>query len=251
MLIIRLIFRLIGFLSIVVLMLPLVLLIITFSQKVNKRKLNKKTINIWSKTLCFVCGLKLTTKGKVLSNPVLIVANHVTWLDIPVIHCYKLVGFVAKAEIAKWPILNIVAKCGESLFITRGRQESRKEVLEGIKIRLKNGRSIAIFPEGKATDGKTLERFHRQLIHAAIEEQKPIQALAIKYINKQGRRNEQIPFKKGENFIKNIVRILSLPPSTVEVTFCTPIETINISARKAAEKSHSQVAEVLALNDYL
>jgi 1-acyl-sn-glycerol-3-phosphate acyltransferase len=248
---IRFLFRSILFILSVVIVLPLVLLLITIAQKKNKREFNKKVVNYWSKFLCFVCGLKLNCKGKIQKNPVLIVANHISWVDIPVIHCYKLVGYVAKAEIENWPFLGLVAKCGESLFIKRGKQESRQKVLESIKQRLNNNRSIAVFPEGKATNGEYLGRFHRQLLHAAVEEKKPIQAIAIKYINKDGSRNKGIAFKEKENFLSNVFRILSLPTSTAELTFCDVIDTSNISARQAAIISHNQVEKELEKNDYM
>lgn len=247
----RFLIRLISLIIITIFLLPIILLIITYAQNKGKRVLNKKTLNTWSRVLCVVCGLELVPKGKAQENPVLIVANHVSWLDIPVINSYKLVGFVAKAEIDKWPFLGIVARCGESLFITRGKKESRNKVLAGIKKRLSQGRSIAVFPEGRATDGNKLGRFHRQLIHAAIEEEKPIQAIAIKYITPEGKRNKEVCFKGGESFVKNVIRILSLPTSTVELTFCEVINTKGLTARKASEITHQQVAKVLAKNDYL
>ncbi len=248
---IRFFFRSILFIVSVVFVLPLVLLLITIAQKKDNRKFNKKVVNYWSKLLCYVCGLKIKQKGKIQKNPVLIVANHISWIDIPVIHCYKLVGYVAKAEIEKWPFLGFVARCGESLFIKRGKQESRKKVLESIKQRLNSNRSIAVFPEGKATNGEYLGRFHRQLMHAAVEEKKPIQAIAIKYLNKDGTRNKEIAFKDKENFIRNVFRILSLPTSTAELTFCEVIDTSTITARQAAIISHNQVESELLKNAYM
>lgn len=248
---IRFIFRAVFFICSVVLILPLVLLLITIAQKNNNRKFNKKVVNTWSKLLCYACGLRISYKGNIQANPVLIVANHISWIDIPVIHCYKLVGYVAKAEIEKWPFLGFVAKCGESLFIKRGKQESRQKVLESIKKRLNSKRSIALFPEGKATNGEYLGRFHRQLMHAAIEEKKPIQAIAIKYINKDGSRNKSIAFKDKENFLRNVFRILSLPSSTAELTFCEVIDTTNLSARQVAEISYKQVKKELEQNAYM
>ena len=232
--------------------LPLVLAFIAISQKTRNRKLNKKVVNSWSRLLCFVCGLKLTTKGEIHKNPVFIVANHVSWLDIPVIHSYKLAGFVAKAEIAQWPILGWIVKSGETLFITRGKHESRKRVLSLIKNRLAQGRSIAVFPEGKVTDGSHVAQFHRQLMHAAIETNTPIQAIAIKYIKgDDDNRNKEVCFQGKESFIKNVFRILSLHSSMVELTFCETIQTTKLSAREIALFSHNQIAQVLAKNDYL
>ena len=247
----RFIFRVFGLLLALFLLLPFVILVIAITQKTKKRKLNKWVINNWSKTLCFVCGIKLKIEGKIQENPVFIVANHVSWLDIPVIHSAKLVGFVAKDEISKWPILGWIVKSGETLFIARGKHESRKKVLDRIKDRLKQHRSIAVFPEGKVTDGSHVGRFHRQLMHAAVETATPIQAIAIKYYNKDGDRNKHVCFIDEENFLSNVFRILSLPISTAELTFCKTIETEGKSAREVAIKTHQQVLQALSVNDYI
>ena len=106
----RFVIRFLGMLWAVFLLLPFVILIIVISQKKGNRALNKSILNWWSKVLCSICGLKLVAKGQRHENPVLIVANHISWVDIPVIHSFKLVGFVAKAEIAQWPILGWIVK---------------------------------------------------------------------------------------------------------------------------------------------
>ncbi len=248
---IRFIIRLVALILALFLIFPLVILFIAIALKINNRNLNKKVVKNWSKILCYICGLKLKVHGKIQQNPVFIVANHVSWLDIPVVHSFKLAGFVAKEEISRWPVLGWAIKSGETLFIKRGKHESRREVLENIEDRLKQGRSIAVFPEGKVTNGDHLGRFHRQLMQAAVETDTPIQAVAIKYIKKDGTRNQQVCFKTDEKFVSNVFRIISLPICTVEVTFCEPVETKLKSARQVAILSHNQVAQVLAENDYL
>jgi len=251
MLVFRFTFRFIALLVAVLMVFPLIILLILTSQKINNRHMNKKVVSLWSKLLCFVCGIKLTVKGEKHKNPVLIVANHTSWLDIPIIHSQKLVGFVAKKEIESWPLLGLIVKSGETLFIARGKHESRKEVIEIMQKRLKEGRSIGVFPEGKATNGKVLGRFHRQLLYAATEQNIPIQAIAIKLINKDGTRNENIAFRNKETFLMNVLRILCLPGSTAQINFCEPLLQQGITAREAAQITQKQVAEKLAKNDYM
>ncbi len=246
----RFILRFIGLLLAFFIALPFVVVFLALTQN-NQHIEKKRVVSGWSTIICFVCGIRLTKQGVVQESPVMIVANHVTWLDIAVIHRFKLLGYVAKKEIAKWPVIGWVAKSGESLFIDRGEISSRKSVIEGIQRRFSQKRSIAVFPEGRATDGKKLYTFHRQLIHAAVESNTPVQAVAIKYIKKDGTRNKELCFKKGERFIGNVFRILTLPTSTAQLTFCEPIQTEGKSARETALLAHNQVAEVLAQNDYM
>lgn len=251
MFLIRFLFRLIILLLSVIIILPIVVLTLTYCQNRDNRILNKKVLNFWSKLLCRICGLKLITKGVIHKNPVFIVANHVSWLDIPVIHSFKLVGFVAKEEIAKWPFLGWAVKSGETVFIARGKIESRKQVLQELEKRLNQGRSVAVFPEGRATNGKKLGRFHRQLMQAAIDTEVPIQAIAIKYLNNDGSRNKQICFRDGERFVTNVIRILALPSSSVELNFCEIIETKNTRAKQVAHTAQAQVAKIVTENDYM
>ena len=251
MILIRFIFRLPAFLITVFIILPIIIILILTTQKINNRKWNKKVVNNWSKILCRVCGIKIQSKGLKQGNPVLIVANHISWLDIPIIHSQKLLGFIAKSEIGNWPMFGILIKSGEVVLIKRGKHESRKKVLELMQQRLRQNRSIGVFPEGKATNGDKLGHFHRQLMQAAIETQVPIQAVAIKFIHADGTRNKDIGFRPHEKFIPNILRILTLPGCTAELNFCEPLDTKNITAREAAIKTQHQVAEKLAENDYM
>jgi 1-acyl-sn-glycerol-3-phosphate acyltransferase len=250
MIIVRFILRFIGVLLVFFLVLPFVVIFLTLTQK-KPNRYKKKIVSFWSKALCFVCGVKLVKKGQVCQSPVLIVANHSSWLDIVVIHRYIFLGYVAKKEIASWPIIGWVAKSGQSLFIARGEHASRKVVIEAMTKRFKQNKSIAIFPEGRATNGEKLGTFHRQLMHAAVENHTPVQAIAIKYIKKDGSRNKEIPFKQGERFLGNVLRILTLPSGTAELTFCDVIDTSERTARQTALLAHDQVAKVMAENDYL
>jgi 1-acyl-sn-glycerol-3-phosphate acyltransferase len=251
MIIIRFIFRFVFLILSVLLILPLVVITLSYCQKKDNRKVNKSVLNFWSKLLCKICGLTVITKGKIHNNPVFIVANHVTWLDIPVIHSFKLVGFVAKAEIASWPFLGWAVKSGETVFISRGKIESRKQVLLELENRLNQGRSVAVFPEGRATNGEKLGRFHRQLMQAAIDTEVPVQAIAIKYLKEDGTRNKEICFRDNERFVGNVIRILALPSSIVELNFCDIIETKDKRAKLVAHLSQDQVAIKVAENDYM
>jgi 1-acyl-sn-glycerol-3-phosphate acyltransferase len=248
--IIRFFLRFCGVLLAFFIALPLVVIFLTVTQN-NQHSQKKNVVSLWSIIICFVCGIKLKMRGTVQKSPVMVVANHVTWLDIAVIHRFKLLGYVAKKEIENWLFIGRVAKSGESLFISRGEHASRKNVIEGMIKRFSQNRSIAVFPEGRATNGNQLGTFHRQLIHAAVESKTPVQAVAIKFIKKDGTRNTEIPFKKGEKFVQNVFRILTLPTCTAELTFCDVIDTSNKTARQTALISHDQVAKVLAENDYL
>jgi len=247
----RFILRIIAFLLAFVFVLPFVILGIIMAKIFRNHEINEFILISWSRLLCFICGLKVYVYGKKPEPPVFIVANHVSWLDIPIIHSLMLAGFVAKSEIKYWPIIGWITMAGDTLFLKRGNAESRKGVLNQIKKRLTSGRSVAVFPEGTVTDGSYLRTFHRQLIHAAVETQTPILPVAIKFLNSNGTRNDQVGFLNNELFLTHVWRILSLPNSVVEIHCGELVTEFDQGARFVTLKSRSFIEQELLKNDYM
>lgn len=212
-------------------------------------KFNQWILQNWSRLLLHVCGLTVSTYGDLPSQPTFILANHVSWLDIPVVHSLILAGFVGKHEIKYWPILGWLAMLGDTIFLKRGNQNSRQLVIQTLIKHLKKGRSVAVFPEGRVTDGTHLGRFHRQLVHAAVLTNTPITPVAIKFLTQSRTRNADVCFKNNEWFILHVWRILSLPSSFVEI-HCGP-QLTGDSARSLTMQAHQFVENKLLENDYL
>ncbi|GAA4824656.1 hypothetical protein GCM10011365_04790 [Marinicella pacifica] len=196
-------------------------------------------------------GLKIKIYGTRPTSPVMLVANHVSWLDIPIIHAFILAGFVAKKEIKYWPILGWLAMAGDTLFLNRGDSTSRKVVLNQLKKRLLQDRSVAIFPEGTVTDGSHLRIFHRQLIHAAVETQTPIVPLAIKFIDEHGRREKRVAFIEDEPFLHHVFRMLKLPETTVEIHCGPALKEYGAGTRTLTILARNYIEQQLLQDDYL
>jgi len=247
----RFLLRIIGFVLALVFVLPFVIMGILLAKLAGNRDTNEFLLIYWSRLLCFICGLKVYVHGVKPASPVFLVANHVSWLDIPIIHSLMLAGFVAKSEIKYWPVIGWVTMAGDTLFLKRGNAESRKGVLNQIKQRLMDGRSVAVFPEGTVTDGSYLRTFHRQLVHAAVETRTPVLPVAIKFLNKNGTRNDQVGFLNNEYFLTHVWRILSLPNSVVEIHCGELVTNFDEGARAVTLKARSYVEQELLSNDYL
>lgn len=232
-------------------MLPWVVLGILFAKLLGWPSLNEWLLCHWSRLLLGICGLSVEIKGSMPDHPVFIVANHVSWLDIPIIHSLTQTGFVGKSEIKYWPILGWLAMLGDTVFIQRGNQNSRKAVIASLVKRLKQNRSVAVFPEGRVTDGSTLGRFHRQLLKAAAQTQTPVVPIAIKFLKQDGSRNDQMRFIDNEWFLIHVCRILALPSSTVEIHCGNGLVHPDGNTRIVAEAARSFVADKLKENGYL
>ncbi len=99
--------------------------------------------------------------------PTLVLANHVSWLDIPVIGSRRPLSFIAKAEIETWPVVGLFAKLQRSVFIDRGRRKATAEVNHVVARRLVRGEAIVLFAEGTTGDGNRLLPFRSSLVGAA------------------------------------------------------------------------------------
>jgi lyso-ornithine lipid O-acyltransferase len=139
-------------------------------------------------------NVRVTEKGTPPTDaPTLVVSNHVSWLDIPVIGSLHPLSFIAKSEIETWPVVGLLAKLQRSVFIDRQRRKATAEVNDALAHRLVKGEAIVLFAEGTTGDGNRLLPFRSSLVGAAQTalmhdnvEQVFLQPLAISYAHRNG-----------------------------------------------------------------
>lgn len=205
--------------------LPLAVLLITpvtAGWRVGGERLDHRVIRAWSAGLMRVCGFSLRRIGTPLSGATLFVANHVNWADIVVLHSQRMMGFVAKREIARWPVVGWMAMRAETIFHQRGSTESLGGVLHEMLARLRAGRAVAVFPEGRTHDGRAIGPFHARIFLAAVESGAPVQPVALRY-GIDGDAQVRVAFQPGEHFVGNFFRLLGEPARRAEVVFLEPI----------------------------
>jgi 1-acyl-sn-glycerol-3-phosphate acyltransferase len=146
-------------------------------------------VQVWASQLLRIWDIELEVRGKpVLLGPALLVCNHISWLDIVVIHATRHCRFVSKSELREWPLIGTLATGAGTLYIER---ENRKDAVRMVKEMagaLKDGDVLAVFPEGTTGDGLDMLPFHANLIQSAIDGDAPIQPLALQYLD--ARSNE-------------------------------------------------------------
>ncbi len=127
------------------------------------------------------------------SAPTLVVSNHVSWLDIPVIGSIHPLSFIAKSEIEGWPVVGLFARLQRSVFIDRQRRKATAEVNDALAHRLVKGEVIVLFAEGTTSDGNRLLPFRSSLVGAAQTalmhdsvERVFLQPLAVSYTHRNG-----------------------------------------------------------------
>ena len=214
--------------------LPLVLLLatpLTAGIDIGGERLEHRLIRAWSAGLMRLSGFRLRRSGTPLPGATVFVANHVSWADIVILHSQRMMGFVAKREIAGWPLVGWMATRADTIFHQRGSSESLGGVLHEMLARLRAGRSVGVFPEGRTRDGREVGPFHARIFLAAVEAGVPVQPVALRY-GAHGQAQAQVAFAPGENFLGNFLRLLGAPARIAEVAFLEPIEPGSAEGRR-------------------
>jgi 1-acyl-sn-glycerol-3-phosphate acyltransferase len=208
-------------------------------------RLDHRMVRAWSSGLLRVFGFRLVRIGTPVPQATLFVANHVSWVDIVTLHSQRMMGFVAKREIASWPLVGWLAARGETIFHQRGSQESLGGVLQVMLARLRSGRSVGVFPEGRTRDGTEVGPFHARIFLAAVEAGAPVQPVALRY-GANASAQTIVAFQPKESFLGNFLRLIGEPARAVEVVFLPPIVPGDTEGRRRiAELARARIVAAM------
>jgi 1-acyl-sn-glycerol-3-phosphate acyltransferase len=196
----------------------------------------------WMQTLCRRLALRVHIEGTPVQGGALFVANHISWHDIAVLQSIVPTGFIAKSEIRGWFVIGWMAYRGNTLFIKRGKRDSFIDIMQGMQQRLGLGQSLLIFPEGTTSTGESVLPFKSRLYDPAIEQQVPVQAVALHY-RSPSKTSAELAFINKVSFMRHLVRMLREPYIDVRVRFCEPIPTAGRERKELAEITEAQVTE--------
>jgi 1-acyl-sn-glycerol-3-phosphate acyltransferase len=139
-------------------------------------------IQWWSAKLLALLGMRLQPMGRFQLGPQLVVANHVSWLDITAVHAVcPQARFVSKSDVKAWPVLGWLIGAAGTLFIERENKRDALRVVHQSAQALREGDTVAVFPEGTTSDGHHLLPFHANLLQAAVATGTPLQPLALRF----------------------------------------------------------------------
>jgi 1-acyl-sn-glycerol-3-phosphate acyltransferase len=226
----------------------LLALIVTWNRQAvmqgGREPFSHKLIRTWSRMLLRIFGMRSVRVGQPLPDPVLFVANHTSWIDIVMLHSQRAACFVAKSEIARWPLVGWMAACAGTIFHRRGNNHSLSSVMQVMVERLRGGRSVAVFPEGGSGYNGVLKVFHARIFQAALDADVPVQPVALRFA-RHGVRIIDAGFRINESFVHNIVRLLGEAPMDAEVHFLSPVPASPDARRRMAELSRERIENAL------
>ena len=181
-------------------------------------------VQIWSQQLLALWRIRIEVRGDpVTSGPALLVANHISWLDIVVMHAARYCRFVSKADVKDWPVVGALATGAGTLYVQRESRRDAMRVVRHMVDALRAGEVVAVFPEGTTSDGLHLLPFHANLIQAAISAPAPVQPVALRFLDARTGRTSLAPCYIGDDsLLRSVWRTLTTPEIVATVTYGTP-----------------------------
>ena len=178
-------------------------------------------VQVWSTEMLACMGIRLIVKGQPPpAGPLLLAANHISWLDITSMHAARHCRFVSKADVKHWPLIGRLATGAGTLFIERESRRDAMRVVHHMAERLRAGDVLAIFPEGTTSDGVSLRPFHANLFQAAIAADAPVQPVAMQFIDQATGKQSLAPcYIDDDTLLGSLWRTLCTPGIAVVITF--------------------------------
>lgn len=182
----------------------------------------------WYRGACRIAGIRVRTVGApVRGQPVLFASNHVSYVDIPAIGTVIDVAFIAKAEVADWPLFGLLAKLANSVFLKRDRSEVRaqRDRLAGM---LADGASLYLFPEGTSSDGRQVLPFKSALLDAAGAGDCVVQPVSLVYHDDHA----DYAWYGDMTLVPHLGKVLTLPGVDLDIVFHAPVRSAEFASRK-------------------
>lgn len=208
-------------------------------------------IRRWSQALLSICGVELRTLGPQLGEHThaLLVANHVSWLDIFVVNAVTPCRFVAKSEIRDWPLIGWLCEQVGTIFIARGKLRDVRRIYQGLVESLQAGERVAFFPEGTVSAQGTLRAFHANLFEAAIDAKVPVQPVALRYLDGGGNWHEAVRYVDPVTFVQSVWKIARSTPIVAELVVLPPVALAGSPHRRElADAARATIAPALGID---
>ena len=204
----------------------------------------------WSVRMLRCLGVEVRVSGSAHPGAVLMVANHVSWLDIPALHASApQARFVSKSAVAHWPLLGRLARAGGTLFIERERKRDALRVVHEVADALRQGNAVAVFPEGTTGAGYEVLAFHANLLQAAITTATVVQPIVMRYSEPGHPVSLAAQYTGTTTLVDSLMKVCRAHGLVVDVRFLAPEPVGQSDRRVLAETLRGRIAAELKAID--
>lgn len=216
---------------------------------------------LFHRLFCRMLGVRIHVRGEIAQGgPLLLTANHSSYLDIPVMGSLAPMSFIAKRQVRDWPLFGLLAALQRSVFVDRDNRGKAAEDITQIRARLAAGETLVLFPEGTSNDGNKVLPFKSALIGAVhyrgqadpAEPVVKVQPLSVAYTRLQGLPmgrafRPAVAWYGDMELIPHMWGVFRQGPIDVEIEFHEPVALDAFASRKAlAAYAQAVVAEGVA-----
>jgi 1-acyl-sn-glycerol-3-phosphate acyltransferase len=203
-------------------------------------------IRWWAGKMFRMLGMRLEVAGDFRPGAKLLVANHISWLDILAVHAAcPAARFVSKAEVRQWPLVNRLVDSARTLYLQRERARDALRVVHEMAQALKVGDTVAVFPEGTTGAGHELLPFHANLLQAAISTGTPVQPVALRYADADAAVSTAADFTGDITLLQSLWALARARAMVVHVQVLAAHATAHADRRALAERLRGLIAEAL------
>ena len=199
-------------------------------------------IRWWATKMLRVMGIQLQVEGGPSEGGTLLVANHISWLDIMAVHAvYPHARFVSKADVKAWPLLARLVDAGGTLYLERERKRDALRVVHTMAQALRDGQMVAVFPEGTTSDGRAMLPFHANLLQAAIATQTPVQPVALRFSDSTHPVSLAVEFIGDTTLLQSLWRVARGEGVTARVALLPPRASALADRRALADALRADI----------
>jgi 1-acyl-sn-glycerol-3-phosphate acyltransferase len=218
-------------------------LILRFAYPRVPRARHAEIMRAWSAKLLRILAVETRVEGPAPAahGAVMIVANHVSWLDIFVIASVRGTRFVAKREIRDWPFVGWIVEKAGTLFLKREARRDLARMGEEVHGALVEGDCVGLFPEGTTTEGDQVLKFHGSLFEPAIRNEARVVPVALRYETRAGELCANASFAGEITFMASFARVVRERRMVARIAFLDPVETAGRDRRALAHEVRAQI----------
>jgi 1-acyl-sn-glycerol-3-phosphate acyltransferase len=190
-----------------------------------------------SRSLLCALGVRHQVHGQLPRRAALVVANHVSWLDILVLRAHLPVRLVAKREVRDWPVVGLLAAAAGTLFIDRSRPRVLPETVKRVEAALRNGSVVALFPEGTTWCGNEGGRFRPAIFQAAINAGATVAPVTLRFSLAGGAATTVAAFISEDTIVSSLLRIASARRIHVSLRMHPPLYPVPGAGRRVLARA--------------
>ncbi|MFJ4334076.1 MULTISPECIES: lysophospholipid acyltransferase family protein [unclassified Streptomyces] len=192
---------------------------VVLAPSVLRRRLPAALVRRWCRWVVRAAGVRVRVTGAAVpGGGLLLVANHVSWLDIPLLAAVRPARMLAKSEIRGWPVAGGPTARAGVLFIERDRPRALPGTVDTIARALRAGAAVAAFPEGSTWCGRAHGTFRRAVFQAALDAGVPVQPVRIHYRAGERAVSTTPAFVGADTLLASLWRVASARGLTAEVS---------------------------------